>query len=111
MSCQACVWYAVPFAWMVPAVAETGSGAEARVANTNVFVSVSTPLWCGESGGGADQSYYTQLSAKIDWRFSRDASIQAGREPSALVCGRSYSGRVVATPAQWGLSLFQSWRF
>ena len=86
-------------------------GAEARVANTNVFVSVSTPLWCGEGGSGADQSYYTQLSAKIDWRFSRDASIQAGREPSALVCGRSYSGRVVATPAQWGLSLFKSWRF
>jgi translocation and assembly module TamB len=87
-------------------------GVEQRVANTNVFVSVSTPLWCGDGGSqGADQSYYTQLSAKIDWRFSRDASIQAGREPSALVCGRSYSGRVVATPAQWGLSLFKSWRF
>ena len=87
-------------------------GAEARVANTNVFVSVSTPLWCGSgSGQDADQSYYTQLSAKIDWRLSRDASIQAGREPSALVCGRSYSGRVVATPAQWGLSVFKSWRF
>jgi hypothetical protein len=86
-------------------------GADYRVANTNVFVSVSTPLWCGDNGGNADQSYYTQLSAKIDWRFSRDASIQAGREPSALVCGRNYNGRVVATPAQWGLSLFKSWRF
>lgn len=89
----------------------TRVGAEARVPNTNVFLSVSTPICIG-GNQDADQSYFYGLSAKIDWRFSRDASVQAGREPSALVCGsRSYSGRVVATPPQWGVSVFRSWRF
>ena len=86
-------------------------GAETRIKNTNVFVSVSTPL-CFDNGQEAEQSYFIEgLSAKIDWRLSRDASVQAGREPSALVCGRTQAGRVVATPAQWGVSVFRSWRF
>ena len=85
-------------------------GAEARIKNTDVFVSVSTPL-CFGSQDSQDDLFQYGLSGKIEWRFSRDASIQAGREPGALVCGRTYSGRVVATPAQWGLSLFRSWRF
>ena len=85
-------------------------GAETRIKNTNVFVSVSTPLCFGSQE--ADQSYFIEgMSAKIDWRLSRDASVQAGREPSALVCGRTQVGRVVATPAQWGVSVFRSWRF
>lgn len=84
-------------------------GAQARIKNTNVFVSVSTPICFGSQEG--EQAYFYGLSGKIEWRLSRDASVQAGREPSALICGRSYSGRVVATPAQWGLSVFKSWRF
>ncbi len=82
-------------------------GAETRIKNTNVFVSVSTPLCFDNS----DYEYFNGLSGKIEWRLSRDASVQAGREPSALVCGKATSGRVVATPAQWGVSVFRSWRF
>lgn len=88
----------------------TRVGAETRVPNTNVFLSVSTPI-CVGGNQEAEQSYFNGLSARVDWRFSRDASIQAGREPSALVCGRSASGRIVPTPAQWGVSVFRSWRF
>lgn len=83
-------------------------GAEKRIGE-NVFLSVSTPLCFGNQD--SQQDYFYGLSGKIEWRLSRDASVQAGREPSALVCGRSYNGRVVATPAQWGLSVFRSWRF
>jgi translocation and assembly module TamB len=83
-------------------------GAETRIGNSNVFVSVSTPL-CFD-GQNSDYEYFNGLSGKIEWRLSRDASVQAGREPSALVCGRN-NGRVVATPAQWGVSVFKSWRF
>jgi translocation and assembly module TamB len=86
-------------------------GYETRVGESNVFVSVSTPLFCGEDQDAQSSYFIEGLSAKIDWRLSRDAAIQAGREPSALVCSRGSSGRVVATPAQWGISVLRSWRF
>jgi translocation and assembly module TamB len=86
-------------------------GAETRIGNTNVFVSVSTPLCFGNNQESENDYFINGLSGKIEWRLSRDASVQAGREPSALVCGRAASGRVVATPAQWGVSVLRSWRF
>ena len=81
----------------------------------NLFVSISSPFCqlnakstAGESG--IDQ-LVSGLSGKLEFRLSRDASIRAGKEPSALVCGRATTGRVIATPSQWGLSLFKTWRF
>ena len=56
---------------------------------------------------------WTADAATKDFRKSKwtSQSLKAGKEPSAAVCGRPTTGRVVATPSQWGLSLFKTWRF
>jgi hypothetical protein len=90
-------------------------GAEKQITN-NLFVSVSAPL-CqfNTKQQGSSQSellgVVNGLTGKVEYRFSRDASIRAGKEPSALVCGRATTGRVIPTPSQWGVSLFKTWRF
>jgi hypothetical protein len=93
----------------------TRLGYEQQLSN-NLFVSISTPL-CqfNASSGEAESSDFDRivngLSGKLEFRLSQDASIKAGKEPSGLVCGRATTGRVIATPSQWGLSLFKTWRF
>lgn len=89
-------------------------GAEKQLTE-NLYVSLSTGI-CQLNPDQANTSsqwldFYNGLSGKLEWRLSRDASVKAGKEPSALICGRRTAGRVVQTPSQWGLSLFKSWRF
>jgi translocation and assembly module TamB len=90
----------------------TRLGAERQISD-NLFVSISTGL-CGFANG--DQydrnQFLDNLSGKIEWRLSRDASLRAGKEPSdqSLLC-RPGLGRVVPAPSQWGFSLFKTWRF
>ena len=89
----------------------TRLGAERQLTD-NLFVSVSTGL-CGIGDQEYDTSeFLSNLSGKIEWRLSRDASLRAGKEPSdvSLACGRGL-GRVVPAPSQWGFSLFKTWRF
>ena len=77
----------------------------------NVFVSASTGI-CQVFQQNIE--FLEGLSGKIEWRLSPDASIRAGKEPSAssMVCGSTASlGRIIQTPSQWGLSLFKTWRF
>ena len=86
-------------------------GAEKQISD-KLFVSVGTGL-CGLVGGdeGNSEQHWTEaLSGKIEWRFSRDASLRAGKEPSAMACRPGLS-RVVPAPSQWGFSLFKTWRF
>lgn len=90
-------------------------GAEKQLTD-NLFVSLSTGICQLDKNNQTTSSsqwldFYNGLSGKIEWRLSRDASLKAGKEPSALICGRSSAGRLVPTPSQWGLSLFKSWRF
>ena len=81
----------------------------------NLFVSLSTGLcpFNPDNSGNSEELFLQGLSGKIEYRLSRDASIKAGKEPSATACraGGSSVGRVVDTPGQWGLSLFKTWRF
>jgi len=90
-------------------------GAEKQLSD-NVFVSLSTgicqlnPKSDPTSSASQWEDFYNGLSGKIEWRLSGTASVKAGKEPSAQVCGRS-AARLVPTPTQWGLSLFKSWRF
>jgi translocation and assembly module TamB len=92
----------------------TRLGAEKQITD-NLFVSISTPLCQFNANSAEAESDFDRivngLSGKLEFRLSRDASIKAGKEPSALVCGRATTGRVIATPSQWGLSLFKTWRF
>lgn len=84
-------------------------GAEKQISN-NLFVSVSTGI-CNIRGDEATADDWLEgLSGKIEWRLSRDASIRAGKEPSASACRRGLS-RVVPAPSQWGFALFKTWRF
>ena len=79
----------------------------------NLFVSLSTGLCPFNPDRRADSEdlFIQGLSGKIEYRLSRDASIKAGKEPSATVCRSGSLGRVVEAPSQWGLSLFKTWRF
>jgi translocation and assembly module TamB len=86
-------------------------GAERQLTD-NFFVSVSTGLCPFREDPSSSGEFLEGLSGKIEWRLSRDASIRAGKEPSAMTCRPGASlGRVVPTPSQWGLSLFKTWRF
>jgi len=79
-----------------------------------LFVNFTTGL-CGfrqAEQSGPTNEWLEGLSGKLEFRLSRDASIKAGKEPSAMSCRPSaVAGRVVPTPSQWGLSLFKTWRF
>ena len=62
--------------------------------------------------------FVNSIEGKLEYRFPLLApdqlSLRAGREPaaSALRCGATGSVRgFVATPQQWGVSLFRSWSF
>jgi translocation and assembly module TamB len=76
----------------------------------NLFVSLSTGL-CGfvsDNTGSVDAlNILNGLSGRFEYRFSRDASVKLGKEPSA--CNATHVARVVAPPSQWGL--FKTWRF
>jgi translocation and assembly module TamB len=77
----------------------------------NLFVSLSTGL-CGftRDDGSVDAlNILNGLSGRFEYRFSRDASVKLGKEPSA--CSATQVARVVAPPSQWGLSFFKTWRF
>lgn len=79
-----------------------------------LFLSASTPI-CGLTDQNLE--FIEGLSGRIEWRLSSDASLRAGKEPSAtaLLCRTSSGGQVVSrtiqAPSQWGLSLFKTWRF
>jgi translocation and assembly module TamB len=88
------------------AVRTTRVGAERQISE-KWFFSLSTPF-CSLPDFNTEG--FTGLSGKLEFRFNPNSSIRAGKEPSALMCGRTAS-RVVQTPSQWGLSYFKSWRF
>jgi translocation and assembly module TamB len=88
-------------------------GGEKQITN-NLFVSLSTGLCPFDPSRTEDpqELFFQGLSGKLEYRLSRDASIKAGKEPSATVCRPNANvGRVVDAPGQWGLSLFKTWRF
>ncbi|MEO8561095.1 MAG: translocation/assembly module TamB domain-containing protein [bacterium] len=98
----------------------TRLGGEKQISN-RLFLSFSTGL-CQLSGSDKDQpgvtGFVNSIEGKLEYRFPMLApdqlSLRAGREPaaSALRCGSSGNIRgFVATPQQWGLSLFRSWSF
>lgn len=61
--------------------------------------------------------FVNAIEGKLEYRFPLVApdrlALRAGREPaaSALRCGADHVRGFVATPQQWGLSLFRSWAF
>jgi translocation and assembly module TamB len=98
----------------------TRLGGEKQISN-RLFLSFSTGL-CQLSGSDKDQpgvtGFVNSIEGKLEYRFPMIApdqlSLRAGREPaaSALRCGSTGNIRgFVATPQQWGLSLFRSWSF
>jgi translocation and assembly module TamB len=98
----------------------TRLGGEKQISN-RLFLSFSTGL-CQLSGSDKDQpgvtGFVNSIEGKLEYRFPMIApdqlSLRAGREPaaSALRCGSTGNLRgFVATPQQWGLSLFRSWSF
>jgi translocation and assembly module TamB len=87
-------------------------GGEKQISD-NLWVSLSTglcPFRPGEETGTFQELFVQGLSGRLEYRLSRDASIRAGKEPSASAC-RPVVGRVIESPSQWGLSLFKTWRF
>ena len=89
-------------------VRTTRFGAEKQIRD-KLYFSVSAPV-CAFTGENTDESAFTGLSGKLEFRFDPSSSIRAGKEPSAQMCGRTAS-RVVPTPSQWGVAFFKSWRF
>ncbi|MEX2179172.1 MAG: translocation/assembly module TamB domain-containing protein [Gemmatimonadaceae bacterium] len=86
--------------------------AERQVAH-NVYVSASAGICTLRGDPDLNVDLLDGLSGRLEWRLSGDASIRAGKEPSAsaMICRAGQSGRVIRTPSQWGLSLFRTWRF
>jgi translocation and assembly module TamB len=78
--------------------------------SSNLFVSVTTGVCQFRGESASEEKFLEGLSGKLEYRFSRDASIRAGKEPSNAICRPSVT-RIVETPSQWGLSLFKTWRF
>jgi translocation and assembly module TamB len=84
----------------------------------NVFVSVGMGICSlGQNQAQNEASYlynlFEGLSGRFEYRLSRNSSVKLGKEPSASNCRGSgaSASRVVAAPAQWGLSFFKTWRF
>jgi translocation and assembly module TamB len=99
----------------------TRLGGEKQISD-RLFLSFSTGLCQLGSSNDKDQQgvtgFVNSIEGKLEYRFPVIApdqlSLRAGREPaaSALRCGSTGSVRgFVATPQQWGLSLFRSWSF
>ena len=100
----------------------TRLGGEKQISD-KLFLSFSTGL-CQLSGdvrGDPSQQglngFVNAIEGKLEYRFPVSAperlSLRAGREPaaSALRCNAGSVRGFVATPQQWGLSLFRSWSF
>jgi translocation and assembly module TamB len=96
----------------------TRLGGEKQISD-RLFFSFSTGL-CS-LGSGTDKAeqgvtgFVNSIEGKLEYRFPIVApdqlSLRAGREPAASGrCTGSVRG-FVATPQQWGLSLFRSWSF
>lgn len=100
----------------------TRLGGEKQIRD-RLFLSFSTGL-CALSGGGTDgqdtglKGLGDSIEGKVEYRFPLAGAdrfaLRAGLDPSAssLRCGSTSNLRgFVATPKQWGLSLFRSWSF
>jgi hypothetical protein len=97
----------------------TRLGGEKQISD-RLFLSFSTGL-CQLSNSDKEQTgvtgFVNSIEGKLEYRFPLIApdqlSLRAGREPaaSALRCGSGNVRGFVATPQQWGLSLFRSWSF
>jgi len=99
----------------------TRIGGEKQISD-RLFLSFSTGLCqLGVTNDKEQQGvtgFVNSIEGKLEYRFPLIApdqlSLRAGREPaaSALRCGATGSVRgFVATPQQWGLSIFRSWSF
>jgi translocation and assembly module TamB len=99
----------------------TRLGGEKQISD-RLFLSFSTGLCQLGSPSDKEQQgvtgFVNAIEGKLEYRFPVLApdqlSLRAGREPaaSALRCGGTGSVRgFVATPQQWGFSLFRSWSF
>ena len=102
--------------------ASTRLGGEKQISD-RLFLSFSTGL-CPALGGADDpnnsglRGLGNSIEGKVEYRFPLTGpnrlSLRGGLDPSAssLRCGTTTNLRgFVATPQQWGLSLFRSWSF
>jgi translocation and assembly module TamB len=99
----------------------TRLGGEKQISD-RLFLSFSTGL-CALGGAGNEKEqqgvtgFVNSIEGKLEYRFPLIApdqlSLRAGREPaaSALRCDAGSVRGFVATPQQWGFSLFRSWSF
>lgn len=102
-------------------LSSTRLGGEKQISD-RLFLSFSTGL-CQLGGTSDDASqqglngFVSAIEGKLEYRFPLLApdrlALRAGREPaaSALRCGAGNVRGFVATPQQWGFSLFRSWVF
>jgi translocation and assembly module TamB len=98
----------------------TRIGGEKQISD-RLFLSFSTGLCQLGTARDNDQQqgvtgFVNQIEGKLEYRFPLIApdqlSLRAGREPAASGrCELAGSRGFVATPQQWGLSLFRSWSF
>ena len=98
----------------------TRLGGEKQIRD-RLFLSFSTGLCQLRGSDDAAQQglngFVNAIEGKLEYRFPLAApdrlALRAGREPaaSALRCGADHVRGFVATPQQWGLSLFRSWAF
>ena len=104
----------------MPEPTSTRLGGEKQIKD-RLFLSFSTGL-C-QLRGSEDTSqqglngFVNAIEGKLEYRFPLLApdrlALRAGREPaaSALRCGADRVRGFVATPQQWGVSVFRSWAF
>jgi len=97
----------------------TRLGGEKQISD-RLFLSFSTGLCQLGSTTDKEQQgvagFVNSIEGKLEYRFPLVApdqlSLRAGREPAASGrCGLAASRGFVATPQQWGFSLFRSWSF
>jgi translocation and assembly module TamB len=98
----------------------TRIGGEKQISD-RLFLSFSTGLCQLGTARDNDQQqgvtgFVNQIEGKLEYRFPLIApdqlSLRAGREPAASGrCELAGSRGFVATPQQWGFSLFRSWSF
>ncbi|MEO7454821.1 MAG: translocation/assembly module TamB domain-containing protein, partial [Gemmatimonadaceae bacterium] len=100
-------------------LSSTRLGGEKQI-KERLFLSFSTglcQLGSDDPGQQGLSGFVNAIEGKLEYRFPMIAperfSLRAGREPpaSALRCGVDRVRGFVATPQQWGLSLFRSWVF
>jgi hypothetical protein len=103
-------------------LSSTRLGGEKQISD-RLFLSFSAGLCALGAGSGTDRQqqgvggFVNSIEGKLEYRFPLLApdqlSLRAGREPmaSGRCLGTSSLRGFVATPQQWGLSLFRSWSF